>query len=114
MSGLSNPSPVLQEWVRLVETVRLAMEGQRVGVDAVIALFNTYTMNAKLSYSLVGDVVAVELIDEAENTYGPYIAVILTTRQGLRIRLDFELRDWGIGTELSVTSLHQADCYCSG
>jgi hypothetical protein len=111
-----NPNPQAQkelEWVKLVEVIRRVIEGQRIGIDAVIALFNTYSKQAKLSYSLIDDVVAVEVIDEADNPFGPYIAVVTTTKQGLRVRVDFELKEKGIKTELSITSLHQSDCYCS-
>lgn len=111
-----NPNPQSQiqiQWIKLAETMRKMMEGQRPGIDAVIALFNAYTRNTKLSYNLIDDVIAVELIDGVDSLHDPYIAVIMTTRQGLKIRATFTLRERGIETELSMTSLHQGDCYCS-
>jgi hypothetical protein len=101
------------EWVKLVDTVRRVIEGQKIGVDAVIALFNAYSEQAKLSYSLIDDVIAVEILDETNSPFGPYISVVMTTKQGLKVRVDFKKREWGIQSELSIISLHQSDCYCN-
>jgi hypothetical protein len=112
---IPEPSPQVQkelEWTRLVEAIRGVIEEQKIGVDAVIALFNAYSEQAKLSYSLIDDVIAVEVIDEADSSSDPYVAVIMTTRQGLRIIAKFRFAE-GVRTELSITSLHQSDCYCS-
>jgi hypothetical protein len=119
MEPLSNPktnqSQKELEWVKLVETLRGLIDGRIANVDAVIALFNAYSRSSKLSYSLMEDVIALEVIEDTDLDSHPYVAVIMTTRQGLRVRVDFKhfAEVEKITAELSITSLHQSDCYCS-
>jgi hypothetical protein len=100
---------------QLKRVVRSALQRE---IGAVVVEFNNHSKASKLiPERIIEDVIAIEVIDSSDSPAKPYVAVIVTTKWGLRVRMEFrvnaENEEEEVEADLSIVSLHQSDCYCS-